>query len=193
MAVRVRNPGYNWYQGNNHSTNGWYNNTTQNYNRRSVQNYNRRSANNSIYNNNYDYRRARQNNFGNRPHYNRATRQRYGYGYKRPNAFGKVLISAGILAGKAIHAGGTLAKKSFYKAKDYTDSVKANKKDREANIYYTDNVTFNDLTFDSNEMLEILDVPANSLMCATESGVKFAQHCAELLVGEEKSTKSASL
>ena len=67
------------------------------------------------------------------------------------------MVSLGVAAGALIKGCRTLAKKSFNSAKDYTDS------------------------FNQEEMLEILDIPANSLMCATETGVKLAKKCADAL------------
>lgn len=117
---------------------------------------------------------------GRRNPYNDQTRQRYGYGY-RMSGFSKVMVSLGVAAGALIKGCGTLAKKSFNSAKDYTDSVKANRKEREENIYYTDEAEFDEVSFNQEEMLEILDIPANSLMCATETGVKLAKKCADAL------------
>lgn len=91
------------------------------------------------------------------------------------------MVSLGVAAGALIKWCGTLAKKSFNSAKDYTDSVKANRKEREENIYYTDEAEFDEVSFNQEEMLEILDIPANSLMCATETGVKLAKKCADAL------------
>lgn len=112
--------------------------------------------------------------------YNDRTRQRYGYGY-RMSGFSKALVSIGVAAGTLLKATGTLAKKSFNKAKDYTDSVKANRKEREENIYYTEDAEFEDVSFNQEDMMEILDIPANSLMCATESGVHLAKKITESL------------
>lgn len=112
--------------------------------------------------------------------YNDRTRQRYGYGY-RMSGFSKALVSVGVATGTLLKATGTLAKKSFNKAKDYTDSVKANRKEREENIYYTEDAEFEDVSFNQEDMMEILDIPANSLMCATESGVHLAKKITESL------------
>ena len=84
------------------------------------------------------------------------------------------MVSLGVAAGALIKGCGTLAKKSF-------NSVKANRKEREENIYYTDEAEFDEVSFNQEEMLEILDIPANSLMCATETGVKLAKKCADAL------------
>lgn len=132
------------------------------------------------------FNQRRQGNFsqdslhGRRNPYNDQTRQRYGYGY-RMSGFSKVMVSLGVAAGALIKGCETLAKKSFNSAKDYTDSVKANRKEREENIYYTDEAEFDEVSFNQEEMLEILDIPANSLMCATETGVKLAKKCADAL------------
>lgn len=63
----------------------------------------------------------------------------------------------------------------------HTDSVKANRKEREENIYYTEDAEFEDVSFNQEDMMEILDIPANSLMCATESGVHLAKKITESL------------
>ena len=93
------------------------------------------------------------------------------------SGFSKALVSIGVAAGTLLKATGTLAKKSFNKAKDYTDSVK----EREENIYYTEDAEFEDVSFNQEDMMEILDIPANSLMCATESGVHLAKKITESL------------
>ena len=40
---------------------------------------------------------------------------------------------------------------------------------------------FEDVSFNQEDMMEILDIPANSLMCATESGVHLAKKITESL------------
>lgn len=162
---------------NNNSYGGWYSGQSRqnSFNQRRQGNFSQDSLHG-----------RRQSNFsqdglhsGRNP-YNDQTRQRYGYGY-RMSGFSKVMVSLGVAAGALIKGCGTLAKKSFNSAKDYTDSVKANRKEREENIYYTDEAEFDEVSFNQEEMLEILDIPANSLMCATETGVKLAKKCADAL------------
>lgn len=162
MAVRVRNPGS--YNNRGNQANGWYSNKQTGYpwcdqtkRAKSSNNYNRSSN-----------------------RYNDRTRQHYGYGYSM-SGFSKALVSVGVAAGTLLKAAGTLAKKSFSRAKDYTDSVKANRNEREENIYYTEDAEFEDASFSQEDMVEILDIPANSLMCATESGVHLAKKLAESL------------
>lgn len=43
------------------------------------------------------------------------------------------------------------------------------------------NAEFEDVSFNQEDMMEILDIPANSLMCATESGVHLAKKITESL------------
>lgn len=175
MVTRVRNPGYSWYQNNHNSGNGWYN-SRDNRNPR-TQGWGRSTGRTAYGRSNSGYGRTT---------YNRSRGfPRYGYGYKRPSKFGRILMGAGILAGKAIKGTGALAQKSFHKAKEYTDTVKANRQERESNIYYSENAEFSECSFNPAEMLEILDVPANSIMCATETGVKLAKRCADVLTEGE--------
>ena len=177
MAVRVRNPGRSNSYGN--QTTGWYSN--------------RRKGRQSSYpwcNNTNQTKEARNRDSGYHNNsrssssgyngINDRTRQRYGYGY-RMTGFSKAMVTLGVAAGALLKGCGTLAKKSFNSAKDYTDSVKANRKEREENVYYTEEAEFDEVNFSQGEMLEILDIPANSLMCATETGVKLAKKCAEAL------------
>ena len=194
MAIRDRshfggrNPtgGYSAQNGGRNPTGGY---SAQNGGRSFTKSY----TNNNSYGGWYSgqsrqnsFNQRRQGNFsqdslhGRRNPYNDQTRQRYGYGY-RMSGFSKVMVSLGVAAGALIKGCGTLAKKSFNSAKDYTDSVKANRKEREENIYYTDEAEFDEVSFNQEEMLEILDIPANSLMCATETGVKLAKKCADAL------------
>lgn len=182
MVTRARNPGYSWYQNNHNSGNGWYNSRT-NYSQRTK--HNQRTQGWGRPNDRTAYGRS-DSGYG-RTTYNRSRGfPRYGYGYKRPSQFGRILMGAGILAGKAIKGAGALAQKSFHKAKDYTDTVKADRQERESNIYYSENAEFSEYSFNPAEMLEILDVPANSIMCATETGVKLAKRCADVLTEGER-------
>ena len=180
MAVRVRNPGnYSYGHSNEHNyrhsyghsngqANGWYSNGQRN--RTSGYPWCNQTRNTE----------NRSNRYYSGNNYNDRTRQRYGYGY-RMSGFSKALVSIGVATGTLLKATGTLAKKSFNKAKDYTDSVKANRKEREENIYYTEDAEFEDVSFNQEDMMEILDIPANSLMCATESGVHLAKKITETL------------
>ena len=178
MAVRVRNPGnYSYGHSNEHNyrhsyghsngqANGWYSNGQRN--RTSGYPWCNQTRNTE----------NRSNRYYSGNNYNDRTRQRYGY---RMSGFSKALVSIGVATGTLLKATGTLAKKSFNKAKDYTDSVKANRKEREENIYYTEDAEFEDVSFNQEDMMEILDIPANSLMCATESGVHLAKKITESL------------
>lgn len=167
--MRARNPNYNWYRNNRKNNYGWSNGTSygRTYNHL---NNNRRQ---------YDYTAHSK--------YSNRVRRDYGYGYRRPSTFKKVVLGAGVLTGKLIKSAGTLAKKSFIKSKEFTDSVKTRHDDKVSNIFYSENAEFNDVSFDQNDMIEILDVPANSVMCATETGVKLVKHCADVLMSNEES------
>lgn len=164
MAVRARNPGSS-------KTTGWYSNSRTNSRGYPWCKETERS-NSHVQRRNYQTQQHNQ--------YNNRTRQCYGYGYNM-SGFGKALVSAGVAASTLLKATGALAKKSFSKAKACTDSIKENRKEREENIYYTEDAEFEDVSFNQEDMIEILDIPANSLMCATESGVALVKKCTESL------------